>query len=101
VTQERWDEIVAGEVGGQVRRGTMFGSQGLRTGTKFFATWSGGRLVVKLPADRVEEVVGAGQAAPFEPMPGRPMRGWVVLEPTADWAALVAEARDFVESQNR
>ena len=35
--------------GGDVTRGTMFGSKGLRTGTKFFAIWWHDQLVVKLP----------------------------------------------------
>jgi hypothetical protein len=29
------------------------------------------------------------------------MNGWVVADPTADWAALAAEAHAFVESQQR
>jgi hypothetical protein len=101
MTDERWDDLVEGAVGGSVTPGTMFGSRGLRTGKKFFAVWWHEQLVVKLPSARIEEIVGAGEAVPFEPMTGRPMNGWVVVEPTADWASLVAEARDFVESQQR
>jgi hypothetical protein len=99
MTDERWAELVEGTVGGPVTRGTMFGSNGLRTGKKFFAIWWHDQLVVKLPPARIEEMVGAGDAVQFEPMTGRPMNGWVVAEPTADWAALAAEARVFVESQ--
>jgi hypothetical protein len=32
-------------------------------------------------------------------MTGRPMNGWLVLDPAADRVALVAEANAFVESQ--
>ena len=35
--EDRWQQLVAGAEGGPVSRGSMFGSQGLRTGTKFFA----------------------------------------------------------------
>jgi TfoX N-terminal domain len=101
MTDERWDELVEGAVGGSVTSGTMFGSKGLRTGKKFFAIWWHDQVVVKLPPARLEEIVGAGEAVQFEPMTGRPMNGWVVAEPTADWAALVAEAHAFVESQQR
>ena len=34
-----WEQLVERSVGGPVSRGSMFGSQGLRTGTKFFAIW--------------------------------------------------------------
>lgn len=100
MTDERWDELVETAVGGPVTRGSMFGSQGLRTGRRFFAIWWQAQLVVKLPADRIEEVVDAGQGAQFEPMAGRKMGGWVVLQPSAGWPALIAEARAHVESQS-
>jgi hypothetical protein len=95
-----WAELVAGAEGGAVSRGSMFGSQGLRTGKKFFAVWWHDQLVLKLPPDRLREVVDGGTATPFEPMPGRPMNGWAVVDPSADWGPLVEEARAFVASQN-
>jgi TfoX/Sxy family transcriptional regulator of competence genes len=96
-----WDELVAGAEGGPVSRGSMFGSQGLRTGKKFFAIWWHEQLVLKLPPTRQDELVGAGTAVPFEPMEGRRMNGWVVVDATVDRSSLVEEARDFVESQAR
>ena len=95
-----WDEVVAGAEGGPVTRGSMFGSQGLRTGKKFFAVWWHEQLVLKLPPDRLRELVDAGTATPFEPMEGRAMNGWVVVSPAADWPPLVQEAGAFVEAQN-
>ena len=99
MTDTRWQELVRSAEGGPVTQGTMFGSKGLRTGKKFFAIWWHEQLVVKLPAARREELVAAGQAEPFEPMPGRAMNGWVLVQPAADWPLLAAEARAFVESQ--
>jgi TfoX N-terminal domain len=93
-----WDELVEGSVGGEVRRGSMFGSPGLRTGTKFFAVWWHDQLVLKLPAEQREQLLAAGGARQFEPMAGRPMIGWVVVDPSEDWPALVEHARAFVES---
>lgn len=95
----RWEELVAGAEGGAVTRGSMFGSQGLRTGTKFFALWWHEQLVLKLPPERSRELVDAGTATPFEPMEGRPMNGWVVVSPAADWQPLVQEAQSFVAQQ--
>lgn len=86
-------------MGGPVTLGTMFGSKGLRTGKKYFAIWWHERLVVKLPAGRIEELVAAGENEPFEPMAGRPMTGWVILAPAEDWPARATDARAFVESQ--
>lgn len=96
MTEERWASLVQTAVGGPVTLGTMFGSKGLRTGKKYFATWWNGQLVLKLAAGRVEALVRSGAAEPFEPMAGRPMNGWVVVAPTADWPALAAEARSYV-----
>lgn len=94
-----WEELVAGAEGGAVTRGSMFGSQGLRTGKKFFALWWHEQLVLKLPPERSRELVDAGTATPFEPMEGRPMNGWVVVSPAADWPPLVQEAQGFVAQQ--
>jgi hypothetical protein len=57
--------------------------------------------VVKLPADRLREVVAGGQCRPFEPMPGRPMNGWVLLEENVDRDRVVAEGRPHVEAQQK
>ncbi len=96
-----WEELVERSVGGPVSRGSMFGSQGLRTGAKFFALWWQERLVVKPSPDRLRELLADGEAEPFVPMPGRPMNGWVVVGSSADRAALVDEARSYVESQQK
>lgn len=78
-----------------VDEGTGFGSNpGLRVGGKIFAMEVDGRLVVKLPADRVTALVQAG-AEPFV-IGKRTMREWVSVEPRDDWNALAREAFDFV-----
>jgi hypothetical protein len=60
------EDPVADAKGGPVSRGSMFGSQGLRTGRKFFAIWWHDRLA--LPPDRQLALVTASQAEPFVPM---------------------------------
>ena len=95
----RWEDLVDRSVDGTVTRGTMFGCPGLRTGRRFLAIWWHEQLVVKLPADRLQELVAAGRAEPFEPMEGRRMNGWAVVQGTAEWEPLVGEARAWVESQ--
>ena len=99
MADEVWQDLVERTAGGPVTRGSMFGSQGLRTGTKFFAIWWHGQLVVKLPPDRLQELVTAGAGQPFEPMPGRRMNGWLLLQNPTDSGGLLAEARAHVEAQ--
>ena len=100
MADDRWQALVASAEGGPVTEGTMFGSKGLRTGTKFFAVWWHEQLVVKLPPARLDELVAAGHGQPFEPMEGRRMNGWLVLGDSAPWPPLVDEARAWVEAQN-
>ena len=99
MADDLWQDLVERTEGGPVTRGTMFGSQGLRTGRKYFAIRWHEQLVVKLPDDRVQELVSSGTAQVFEPMPGRPMNGWVLLAESAAWDPLVAAARAHVEAQ--
>jgi TfoX/Sxy family transcriptional regulator of competence genes len=100
MTVSRWQELVESTEGGPVTPGTMFGSKGLRTGTKFFAIWWHEQLVLKLPPARLTQLVEAGDGRPFEPMEGRRMNGWILLGDSVDWAALVEEARAHVAAQN-
>lgn len=63
-----------------VTRGTMMGYPCLRSNDAFFACTepSTGHLVVKLPADRVGELVAAGEALPFAPNGGT-FREWAAF----------------------
>jgi TfoX/Sxy family transcriptional regulator of competence genes len=99
MTDDRWQTLASAAEGGPVTRGTMFGSKGLRTGKKFFAIWWHEQLVVKLPAERLQQLVAAGEGEPFEPMPGRAMNSWLVVGPSVDWSTLADEARAHVEAQ--
>jgi hypothetical protein len=57
-----------------------------------------GRLVVKLPRERVDELVEARAGNPFDPGHGRLMREWIEVTPTAglDWLELAQEAHGFL-----
>jgi hypothetical protein len=80
------------------RGGKGFGSTGLKVNGKLFAFISSkGKFVAKLPKQRVDELVSAGQGEHFDPGHGRLMRQWVAVEPgQADWVDLAREARRFV-----
>lgn len=84
----------------------MFSHTGLTTGGAFFAFPNGqGELIVKLPADRVAQLIAAGQANAMR-LGRRTMREWAVItgDPspggTSDqhqhWRGLMAEAHAYV-----
>src|SRR5262245_16065423 len=80
------------------RDGKGFGSGALRVGGKIFAMLSHERLVVKLPAARVDELVAAGEGVRFDANKGTPMKEWLSLDPESrlSWQQLAREALDFV-----
>ena len=79
-----------------------FGSSALCLGGKIFAMISSkGGFVVKLPKDRVDALVIAGSGSRFEPMRGRVMKEWLVVDPSpgANWLSLAREALKFAVSK--
>ncbi|WP_292900441.1 TfoX/Sxy family protein [Microbacterium sp.] len=80
--------------------GRMFGTEGLRVRGKVFAfVTHNGSLVVKLPEERIGELIDDGVAGPMI-MRGRPLREWaeVPISSSATWEPLVDEARAFVDA---
>ena len=79
--------------------GRRFGSETLRVGGSIAAMLVQGRVVLKLPRDRVEGLVADGDGEPFLDGRGRAMREWVALtgDPSGDRALLDA-ALDFARS---
>jgi hypothetical protein len=80
--------------------GRGFGARGLRVDGKIFAMLdSKGRFVVKVPRPRAHDLVARGQAIQFEPVPGRPMKEWLVMTGRRpSWLALAREAYEYVAS---
>ena len=80
--------------------GRRFGSEALRAGGSIVAMLVEGRVVLKLPRERVEALVTAGDGAPFENGRRRPMREWVALTgDPADDLPLLREALDLARSR--
>jgi len=106
-SQERFDDLVDELVGidgvTPPRGGSGFGRSALRFQGKIFAMHVRGALVLKLPADRVEALVRAGEGVPFDANKGTPMREWLSLDPRSalPWLPLATEALDYARSARR
>ncbi len=82
--------------------GNGFGASGLKIYNKIFAMLVRGQLVVKLPKNRVDALVTAGDGERFDPRhDGRLMKEWIVIAATSEekWLPLAREALDFVASK--
>lgn len=83
------------------RRG--FGADALKVNGKIFATLSKGRLLLKLPSERVDALIASNLAERFSTGVGRVKKEWVTIAPSsaAQWIPLSDEARRYVLSKPR
>ena len=99
--QERYEDLVdefAGAEGITLPPGGRgFGRGSLRYRGKIFAMFVRGQLVLKLPRDRVDELVADGHGVRFDANKGTPMKEWFSLDPESalGWSPLAREALDF------
>jgi len=95
VSRFRGDASVTPPSGGKAGR---FGASGLKVGGKLFAMLARGELVVKLPKQRVDELVASRTGTPFDPGHGRLMKEWISISTRhgRDWDNFAAEARQFI-----
>jgi hypothetical protein len=104
---ERYEDLVDGLLGidgvTPPRGGSGFGRSSLRYQGKIFAMLVRGRLVLKLPADRVTALIGSGDGVAFDANKGTAMREWLSLDPASsrDWLGLANEALDFARAARR
>jgi len=79
--------------------GSGFGRGALRWEKKIFAMFVRGRLVLKLPARRVDALVAGGDGVRFDANKGTPMKEWFSLDPESGlaWVPLAREALDFAQ----
>ncbi|NUR06757.1 MAG: hypothetical protein HOQ22_00220 [Nocardioidaceae bacterium] len=95
--EDPFDEIAADYLDrDEVVMGRMIRSRGLKVRGKFICFRRPASLAVKLPVERVDELVGGGLVR-FDRGDGRPMREWVE-SPDTDvdaWPGLLEEAYAF------
>jgi hypothetical protein len=78
----------------------MMGMRSLKLGRALFAGSGLDGLVVKIGRERVDELVAARSASPFDPSGrDRPMKDWAVIAPgDGDWIAFAEEAKRYAAS---
>lgn len=100
-----WDLVYAlREHDDRIEEGTIIGGRCARVSGEFLGlvNYKGSGMVVKLPRDRVDELIAEGVGQPFAPA-GKVFREWVAI-PKPDrrrWAKLLGEAVSFVAPPDR
>jgi hypothetical protein len=102
--RERYDDLIDALIGEPgvtpPNRKSGFGRSALRYNGKIFAMFVRGRLTLKLPEQRVSELVGGGHGVSFDANKGVPYREWFSLGPDdkRDWLELATEALSFARA---
>ena len=94
------DELVGAPGVSPPPGGSGFGRGAVRFQKKIFVMFVRGRLVLKLPAGRVDELVAADEGVRFDANKGTPMKEWFSLDPDSGlpWLPLAREALEFALS---
>jgi hypothetical protein len=81
--------------------GGGFGRSAVRWEGKIFVMFVRGQLVLKLPAQRVDDLVERGEGDRFDANKGVPMREWLSLDVASSepWLPLAREALAFARSK--
>ncbi len=80
--------------------GKMFGYPGYKVNGKLAVGLFDTGIIVKVGKARAQTLLTAGQVGPFEPMPGRVWKDWVLItENLETHRALLAEAVAFVQQE--
>ena len=93
-------ELAEPLLAGGAEKSTMMGHPCLRINGDFFASMerNTGDLMIKLPADTVNDMIEAGTAEPFAPA-GRRFKEWALITTRDEdqWEALLHDALTFVQ----
>jgi hypothetical protein len=92
----RWPEVIE-ELGRRAGQ-PVAAADALQVDGRIFAMVRHGGPVLKLPQDRVADLVARGDGTPFDAGKGKPMKQWVVLErgTPEEWRSMAEEALAFV-----
>lgn len=99
MSDEFWDCAAPLLAEGALEEGTIMGGACVRSRGEFVGMphHTGNGIVVKLPRARVDELIAAGEGAPFAPA-GKVFKEWVLVESFDEprWTELLRESIAFV-----
>lgn len=99
MSDEFWDAAAPLLADGRIDEGTIMGGPCVRAAGEFVGMphHKGDGIVVKLPRERVEALIGTGEGQPFAPA-GKVFREWVLVAAHDEnrWRELLDESIDFV-----
>ena len=74
--------------------------ESLKISKNMFAMLSKGNYVVKLPKERVEELISSGDGLPYDTGNGKIMREWVIIpeEYGNKWIEYASEAKTYAKT---
>jgi hypothetical protein len=74
--------------------------ESLKTKKKMFVMLSKGKFVLKLPKERVEELITSGIGLPYDAGTGKPLKEWVILpiDYRDNWIGYTLEAKKFAKN---
>ena len=72
------------------------GAQGIKRRGKLFVMFMKGDIIVKLPENRVKEIIDLGDGAPFDPGTGKPMKNRILIPASKKdlWIKYSEEAKE-------
>jgi len=73
------------------------GAQGIKQDKKLIVMFMKGEIIVKLPANRVSEIIASGEGESYDPGTGKPMKNWVLIPGTHRnlWIKFCEEAKNY------
>ena len=77
------------------------GAQGIKYGKKLFVMFIKGEIALRLPPERVTELIETGEGKPFDPGTGKPMKNWIIIPASKKdtWITLSEEAQQLMKKQ--
>ncbi len=97
-TAAKFDKVAERFVDRGAKKSSMFGMPVVKAGDKVFCGTFGDAMTFKLGPEDLAKALKAKGVEPFEPMPGRAMKEWVLvpLEHAKRWPALAEQAWRYV-----
>ena len=74
--------------------------ESLKIRKKMFVMLNKGRLIVKLPKERVTQLLNSREGQPYDPGNGKIMKEWIIIpvEFCNKWIEIAAEGKEFALS---